>query len=330
VRLDALDAARFLVAAVLACAPAVRADEARQTTIATRQGPLTVEVLLPPSRAAEAETLLARVEAVVLDWDAALAPDAPAPGPADTRRAQAVERALGICQWSSGALGPFGGEGYRLWGLRGSAAGIPGDEATLAAVAGNRCDLTVDKRAADLGLGALRARLDLFGFVDGTLVDRAVEQLLAAGVSAGRARLGGIVRAFGDGPNLAPGSGWLTFLPRIGTAEAEAVFLKNRALAAIDGQAPLAIGGESFPRVFDLRNGKTITGTLAVLVSTGSAADSESIGRALFALGPREGQFRLGGLSPQPAARWIQGSGVGEPLVVDSRWTAVFGRSRRP
>ncbi len=249
----------------------------------------------------------------------------------DARLLQTIERALGICAWSSGAHGPFGGDVNTLWGLRGGGDGIPGEQALAAAVAGNRCDLRLDGRKPDAALGVLRARLDLHGFRDGALVDRAVAVLLDQGIRHARVRLNGIVRAVGDAPAQSKGTGWPVHLPQVpGAARAETLFVRDRSLAVIVSFGhPLVLGGESFPRYFDLRTGRPVQGTLAVLVSTQTASDAESVAVALFSLGPREGQFRLGGLTPQPAARWVQGSGAGEPLLVDSRWSAVFGSSRR-
>ena len=284
---------------------------------------------------AQLEAALAKVESEVRELDKLLAleespagPAVPAaPAAADARLVQSIERALGVCAWSSGAHGPFAGELNSLWGLRHPSGGIPGDQALATALSGNRCDLRVDARKADLGLGALRSRLDLHGFRKGALVDRAATVLSEHGIRHARLDLEGIFRASGDAPTLTKGSGWPIQLPTMpGSSRAETVFLRNGALAIIDSFSdPLLVGGESFPRYFDQRTGRPAQGTLAVLVATETASDAESLAVALFSLGSREGQFRLGNLRPQPAARWVQGSGGGEPLVVDSRWSAVFG-----
>lgn len=101
----------------------------------------------------------------------------------DARLLQTIERALGICAWSSGAQ-QAGGDVNSLWGLRGGGDGIPGEQVLAAAVAGNRCDLRLDAGKPDAALGALRARLDLHGFRDGALVDLTVAVLCSIKESA--------------------------------------------------------------------------------------------------------------------------------------------------
>jgi hypothetical protein len=259
----------------------------------------------------------------------ALAPPIP-----DARVVATLQRALGVCYWTGGALGPFGGEVYALWGLRTHAAGsgggraLPGDGSLAAAIEGNRCEIALDPRRPDLGLGTERSRLDLYGFTSGPIVDRVIEVLADHGLVNVRVRHGSVLRAAGGGSS---GVGWVTLLPQLpGASAAESVILRDRALAIVTAaDGAFARGGESFTRHFDLRTGRPASGSLGVFVSTLNAADAETVGLAMFVLGTREGQFKLGALDPQPAARWVQGSGEGEPLTVDSRWSAVFGRSAR-
>ena len=175
----------------------------------------------------------------------------------------------------------------------------------------------------------MRTRLDLYGFQSGPIVDRVVGVLAERGLKNVRVRHGLVLRASGPGPS---GGGWVTRLPQLpGTSSVESVVVRDRALAIFtSADGALARGGEVFTRHFDLRTGRPAVGSLGVFVSTLTAIDAETVGFAMFVLGPREGQFKLGAFDPQPAARWIQGSGGGEPLTVDSRWTAVFGRNVRP
>ena len=62
----------------------------------------------------------------------------------DERVVDTVDRALGVCYWTGGALSPFGGDVYALWGLRvpssgdGAARAIPGDGSLASAIEGNR------------------------------------------------------------------------------------------------------------------------------------------------------------------------------------------------
>jgi thiamine biosynthesis lipoprotein len=247
-----------------------------------------------------------------------------------------LRRAAEFCVWSDGAAGPLGRPLYDLWGVRGRPTGIPQPH-SLAAAAVSARDCAEFSRAVSLDprpspkpvdLAAFAARLDLWGFERGHAVDQAVKALRRAGVTNGRVRLGAVTRGLGGGP---AGSGWpVVFEPF--TAQGRplpAVHLRDRALAtARRGGEALAIGGESVPPYFDQRTGRPGEGKVAVLVSTETALDAEALAASLFAMPTREGEFRAGTLRPHPSLLWLLGSGDGEPLTLESRWSAL--RQRRP
>jgi thiamine biosynthesis lipoprotein len=234
-----------------------------------------------------------------------------------------LQRARALCRWSDGAVGPLGGPLFRLWGLTERAPGRPGRAALDAAVAAGRCDrLTLDaeRRSARLAEGA---ELHLFPFAQGWAADALAEALRTAGADNSLVRVGVIRRAAGGGPE---GRGWPVEPPAAaGAADPVAtIYLRDRALALLSpDDRPLAIGGERFPPYLDLSTGAPAEGVVQVLVVAERALDAHALGYALFALGPRRGQFRLGGLEPPPAVLWQLGRGEGEPLLAESSWWTV-------
>jgi thiamine biosynthesis lipoprotein len=238
-----------------------------------------------------------------------------------------LERALDVCDWSSGAHGPFAADLRRLWGLTGAPAGIPPPEKLASALSGKECGrqlLRADLPA--LGLGALRSRLDLDPYAAGAAVDEAFGVLVAAGAKNARVRIGTTERAIGLGP---AGLGWPVILPRPPgmNLPLSPIYLKDAAIAqALSTDRPFQIGGEVWPRFIDQRTGQPATGVLSVFVSTQNALDAQALAEALFILGAREGEYRLGNLRPKPAALWLLGGGGGEPLIVEVRWSGLKAR----
>ena len=238
-------------------------------------------------------------------------------------------RASDFCSWSEGASGPLGRDLYALWGLRSAVADPPTPEQVGKAAALTTCSrltLSPEKGMAELAAGS---GLDLWGFAEGLAVDGAVEALRQGGVANGFVRVGSVQRGFGDGPG---GKGWPVALPQLpGLAEpADHLFLRDRALAvASAADHPLAAAtppaGAAAPYLSQ-RTGRPPEGVLAAAVMTESAADAQGLATSLFILGPREGQVRMGTLSPRPSVLWFLGSGAGEPVQVGYRWSEVGRR----
>lgn len=86
-----------------------------------------------------------------------------------------------------------------------------------------------------------------------------------------------------------------------------------------DGTAPL----------IDQRTGVPARGTVAVVVVADQAWDAEALSAALFILGRREGQLRLGGYNPRPSILWLLGEGESAPLESSYRWSELSRVPRR-
>lgn len=233
-------------------------------------------------------------------------------------------RAQRFCAWSEGTVTALAGGLYRLWGLRTAVPGRPPADRLAAAVEQGRCrNLTLDPAGPSARL-ADGAALDLFPFESGWAVDRAVARLRSGGVGNARVAVGGVVKAFGGGPE---GRGWLIRAPAGVVApsyELRPFYLRDRAaalLAATD--PPLAVPGETTTRYLDLRNGRAPSGRRLVVAVTDLAVDARALAQAMFVLGPSPGQLFLGSLSPRPSVLWLLGSAESDPVAAESNWSAV-------
>ena len=255
------------------------------------------------------------------------------PQPLDPRLMPLLVRAQEFCFWSEGAHGPLGGDLYNLWGLRGGrddeAAPAPPDPGSLQQAALTaQCDrlrLTPATNTAELGAGS---RLDLAGFVEGYAVDQAVEALRKSGVTNGFVQIGTLQRAMGGG---ADGRGWKIVLPRFpGTDQAAGRFiLKDRASAILSTlEKPLRVADQAMLPYLNQRTGLPSPGLVGVATVTENAVDAQALAIAMALTGPREGQLRMGSLSPSPSVLWFLGSGTGVPLQADHRWSDVIAASR--
>lgn len=233
----------------------------------------------------------------------------------DPRLLSVLQRAQEFCTWSDGAQGPLGGRLYRAWD---SADGSPSPEDLTAALATTLCrHLRMEPTSGQVALIA-GARLDLRHFALGAAVDRAVEVLQARGSGNGFVQVGSVRRGFGDGP---AGDGWRVLLPVFPgyRKPLHEVWLQDQSVAVTRGS--------DGPHVYlDLRTGQPRDGIVGVVAVTETALDAQGLAAALFVLGPRQGQFRLGRLKPQPAALWLLGTGEGRPLRTDYGWAKVRTR----
>lgn len=241
----------------------------------------------------------------------------------DPRLLDLLVRAWSFCQWSEGAHGPLGKGLYSLWGLRSQVEEPPGSDAVLQAVKAAACDrLTLDpqKRTAALAAGS---GVDLVGFAEGAAVDRAVEILRESKVGNAFVRIGPVQRGFGPGP---AGKGWPVLLPQVPGLEAPAdlVYLRGQSLAIAAGSDhPLQGGTSSY---LNQRTGAPVQGVLAAVAVTELAVDAQGLATTMLILGPREGELRMGTLRPRPSLLWFLGTGEGEPLIVNYRWTEFTRR----
>jgi thiamine biosynthesis lipoprotein len=216
------------------------------------------------------------------------------------------------------------GDLYAEWGLRGAPReeeSAPAPDRLRQAVAAAKCGgLAVDSLKATVQLSP-GVKIEPWGFGEGLAVDRLAEVLKASGYESFLIRVGSIWRAAGPGPE---GDGWIVELPTLpGQRErAGRVRLQDAAMALIlDPRKNPASQGKGFAGYLNQRTGRPPEGTLATAAITSVALDAQGLAVALFALGSREGQFRLGSLQPKPSASWWMGSGEGEAVQVSHRWS---------
>jgi thiamine biosynthesis lipoprotein len=236
------------------------------------------------------------------------------PQTVEARLFSILSRAHSFCVWSEQAYGPLGRDLNALWGVRSKPPSAPEPPAVTQAAAAADCarlTLDADKSTAALAEGS---GLDLWGLAEGFAVDRAIELLKEAGAANAFVRIGSVRRGAGAGPAE---RGWPVALEAIPGMEGNpsVVFLRDQALA-------MTLRGDR-PVLFNHRNGRPTEGTLAVAAVSQLAADAQALATILFVAGPREGQMRLGSLSPRPSVLWFMGSGEGAPLQVDYRWSQV-------
>jgi thiamine biosynthesis lipoprotein ApbE len=247
------------------------------------------------------------------------------PAQLDPRQAELVRRAMGICYWSEGAVGPLGGEIFRLWGLRFAATSFPVPDEIERAVDSARCERANLDPTTRILTVAPGSRFDFFPFEIGWAIDRAAASLRAAGAADFWIEVGPIVRAAGGG---ATGEGWKFEPPLVpGQLEPLAPFLlRDRAVAVLrPADRPLRIAGESFAPYVDQRRGRPPGPAIgAVLLVSELAVDAQAVGYAMFALGPHDGTMLLGALDPRPSIRWLLGSGEGPPVMTDVNWGVVL------
>jgi FAD:protein FMN transferase len=239
-----------------------------------------------------------------------------------------IARAHQFCAWSDGLHGPLAGHLYSIWGLHEPAAALPTEEQRTAAAEQARCDrlaLDADQGRVSLAAGA---RLELRGFAQGFAVDRAIATLQAAGSAAASVTLGPVQRAIGSSPE---GPGWPVRVPLPGHLEPwlAGALLVDQALAVASATFEgLRAGGERFAPYLDQRLGSPVAGVFATAAVSGLALDAEGVAITAFVTGNRRGSHLLGQLRPAPAVLWLLGSGEGQPLAMDFRWSAAGLRSR--
>lgn len=297
----------LLLALFLAAPPAAPSAVPLRLTSQAFGKPVEIEVRgLPKETAREAiqKALaeVAEVERLAGGGLAALSSMAgKGPQTLDPRLLTVLTRARDFCFWSEGAHGPMGRDLYSLWA---DPSEPPSPEQVEQAMGVAGCDrLTLDPKSGTAAL-AEGSGLDLRGFAEGHAVDRAVEVLKKEGAANAFVRIGPVQRGTGAGPG---GKGWSVELPPL-----DRIYLLDRSLAVVSEAVYV-----------NQRTGRRAQGVLAVATVTDLAVDAQGLASALFITGPREGQLRVGSLRPRPSVRWFLGSGVGEPLRVDYRWSEV-------
>jgi thiamine biosynthesis lipoprotein ApbE len=238
-----------------------------------------------------------------------------------------LQRALTFCRWSEGRHGPLGGWLYGTWGLRQPVASLPDNEAMNRGISLSSCDLlTVDSSANTLTLEK-PARLDLWGFERGFAVDVVLDRLAQEGVDNVTVRIGNVQGARGEGPD---GQGWPLTLPlpsKLADLYGKTfLFDESMAIASPDA-GKMRMGGLSFAPFLDQRSGQPPEGVAAAIAAAQDAVDAEALAATVFIAGARYGTFLVTKLRPPPSILWWLGTGEGEGLLTDYRWSR---RKRRP
>jgi thiamine biosynthesis lipoprotein len=234
----------------------------------------------------------------------------------DERVSELLVRGLQFCIWSKGAYGPMGGELRRFW--QGRQPGSSDDAQAFSTALGSaRCInlATPDGQGATWAL-ASGSRLECQGLAEGLAVDRAMDILLAQGVSNAWVQVGAVHRALGGGPS---GKGWPIELPSFSSTgePLDNIWLQDQALV---------LASAKDRRYYDHRSGRPASGTLALVVVSPRASDASGLANTLFATGQRSGQRRLGTLSPRPSVLWVLGEDhhrAGRPLEASYRWSEI-------
>ena len=128
--------------------------------------------------------------------------------------------------------------------------------------------------------------------------------------------IGYVWRALGPG---ADGNGWFVSLPPAPGAKEplDQLWLVDQAMVLLSVEEPI----EPLRPIVDQRTGVPARGVLAVFTASERAVDAQPLATVLFILGHREGQQRLGSLSPRPAVYWLLGEGNSTPLEATYHWS---------
>ncbi|MBZ0112459.1 MAG: FAD:protein FMN transferase [Thermoanaerobaculia bacterium] len=238
-----------------------------------------------------------------------------------------LQRALTFCHWSEGRHGPLGGWLYSTWGLREPVTSLPDNAAMNRSINLSSCELlTVDSAANTVALEK-PARLDLWGFERGFSVDTLLDRLSQKGVGNVTVRIGNVQGARGEGPD---GQGWPLSLPlpsKLADLYGK-TFLFNESMAIASPDAgKMRMGGLSFAPFLDQRSGQPPEGVAAAIAAAQNALDAEALAATVYIAGSRHGTYLITKLRPPPSVLWWLGTGKGEGLLTDYRWSR---RKRRP
>lgn len=240
----------------------------------------------------------------------------------DPRAYDLILRGSQFCLWSNGAFGPLGGPLRRFWQDR-ERHGLEDPEVFSLALAASDCGhlrfRSKPTPTAELDAGS---RVDGWGIREGLSIDVAMDRLAESGVENAWIEIGPVARGMGSGPD---GEGWPVTLaqPAILAAQANSdepvarVLLVDQALAAAQHT------GRGASPYIDQRSGRPAEGTVAIFVMTNEAVNAQALATTLFVTGHRNGQRRLGSLSPRPSVLWLLGEGTGTPLEATYRWSEV-------
>lgn len=194
-----------------------------------------------------------------------------------------------IAAMSRGAFDVTMGPLMTLWSDAAARGTLPSPEQLQAArsLVDYRA-LTMDARGPTATLGRVGMSLDLGAIGKGFAVDRAVEQLQAAGYTQGWVNAGGNVRMLGA---------WNRGVPARDPRNPDRAFLRltvkgGEALStSANYERSWQIGGQSYGHLLDPRTGRPAdSGCVSVTVCAPTAALADALSTACFVLGPERSQ----------------------------------------
>jgi len=223
---------------------------------------------------------------------------------------------------TAGAFDMAAGPLVRAWGFFQRRGRTPAAEELAAALAasGTR-HLELDPADCRVRLAAPGAELNPGGIGKGWAIDRAVDQLLAAGVPSGLVHGGqSSVRAFGiQGPALPGRFGWKVGLRHpLRPGRRVATFtLCDRALGTSGSGTQFFVDrGRRLGHVLDPRTGHPAEGVLSATVLAPTAAEADALATAAYVLGEAGLPLVAAAGGPVGAVLVLAGSGSGIRVVV--------------
>jgi thiamine biosynthesis lipoprotein len=203
-----------------------------------------------------------------------------------------VARALALAEETHGAFDPTVGPLVALWGFKHLDFRVP-DEARIAETL-RRVDyrgVRVNTATSAIRFDRPGMELDLGATAKGYAVDRALADLRAAGMTAGRVDGGGNQAVFGP-----PGRTWRFGVkhPRQEGAVLGSVGLTGGGVAtAGDAERGFWVDGVRHGHILDPRTGRPATGMLSVTVVARTAEEADALDTPLYVLGPAKGRALL-------------------------------------
>jgi thiamine biosynthesis lipoprotein len=235
-----------------------------------------------------------------------------------------VARALALAGETAGAFDPTVGPLVQLWGFKHLDFRVP-DASAIARVSRlvDYHGVSVDVARSAVRFDRSGMALDLGATAKGYAVDRALADLRAAGMTAGRVDGGGNQAVFGP-----PGRTWRFGVkhPRREGAVLGTIGLTGGGVAtAGDAERGFWVNGVRHGHILNPRTGRPATGMLSVTVVARTAEEADALDTPLYVLGVARG-LKLLARHPGAEALFVEaGEGPGQ-----FRLTATPGLDWRP
>jgi thiamine biosynthesis lipoprotein len=199
-----------------------------------------------------------------------------------------IAKSIGYSRESSGAFDITVGPLMKAWGFFGGEGRLASDRDVAAArqLVGSS-HVILDSQRHTIRFDRPGVELDLGGIAKGYAVDRVVELLRAAGVTAALVSAGGsTIYGLGAPPNH---HGWIVSIqdPTDSRRVARDVELRDRALSvAGSSEKSFEVDGVRYSHIMDPRTGRPVQGVLSVAVITKTGTEGDALDDAFVVLGP--------------------------------------------